>query len=104
MTDEKKFRETIKSYRKEAPENPFFTKKVMNRLPEKKWNKEDSFMLAIYSVCIIITFASWFIFAVKSGIFEGNLNLAGSDILFFVSFMAILAAEIWQAARLVVKE
>lgn len=104
MTDEKKFRETIKSYRKEAPENPFFTKKVMNRLPEKKWNKEDSFMLAIYSVCIIITIASWLIFAVKTGIFEGNLNLAGSDIPFFVSFMAILAAEIWQAARLVVKE
>lgn len=104
MTDEKNFRETIKSYRKEAPENPFFTKKVMNRLPEKKWSKEDSFMLAIYSVCIIITIVSWYMFAVKSGIFEGNLNLAGSDILFFVSFMAILAAEIWQAARLVVKE
>ncbi len=104
MTDEKKFRETIKSYRKEAPENPFFTKKVMNRLPEKKWNKEDSFMLAIYSVCIIITIASWLIFAVKTGIFEGNLNLVGSDILFFISFMAILATEIWQVVRLVEKE
>lgn len=103
MTDEKKFRETIKSYRKEAPENPFFTKKVMNRLPEKKWNKEDSFMLAIYSVCIIITIISWLIFSVKTGIFEGNLNLVGSDILFFISFMAILATEIWQAVRLVVK-
>lgn len=103
MTDEKKFRETIKSYRKEAPENPFFTKKVMNRLPEKKWNKEDSFMLTIYSVCIIITIVSWLIFAVKTGIFEGNLNLVGSDILFFISFMAILATEIWQAVRLVVK-
>lgn len=104
MTDEKKFRKTIKSYRKEAPENPFFTKKVMNRLPEKKWSKEDSFMLTIYSVCIIITIVSWYMFATGIGVLEGKLNITGSDNIFFIFFLVILGAEVLQTVKLITRE
>lgn len=104
MTDDRKLRETIKSYMKEAPENSFFTRKVLNRLPERKWNKEDRFMLAIYTVSILITIVSWFIFACRTGILEGQLNVTGSDNLYFASFLVILAAEIWLFVRIFAKE
>lgn len=105
MNDERKLREILKAGRKEADKNMFFTRKVLNRLPEKRWRRTDIFLLTLYSICFIITFAVWGRFILDTEIFiHGKLEITVSDIIFFFAFAAVMFMEVWMTVKLIAKE
>ena len=45
--DDNELRQLLKTGRQEAPEHPFFKRKVMNRLPESKGKNYSGLMWAV---------------------------------------------------------
>ena len=60
-----KLRKLLKDIQEEAPENEWFTRKVMNRLPDKKSKSHDWVMWCFYCVALIICIGFWSITIVK---------------------------------------
>lgn len=56
--NDKKFREYLNAEKKEAPANPWFVRKVLNRLPERE-NPYQWIIRAVSIIAIIVSFIVW---------------------------------------------
>lgn len=57
--DDNELRQFLKDGRQEAPEHPFFKRKVMNRLPESKGKNYSGLMWAVYIAVLLVCAGFW---------------------------------------------
>lgn len=64
-TDDIEFANLLKQNTPEASQNPWFTRKVMNRLPEKSQPTFVWGSILVSILCVLATVAAWYIFFSK---------------------------------------
>lgn len=91
ITDES-IKAFLKSGSKEAPENPWFTKKVMNRLPEKESKSYNWINTVIYITCLIVCFIVWGLFVTEDLLSLSVEQLKTADIKNIALFGTMIVA------------
>lgn len=90
--DDIEFGKILKSVQPEAGKNEWFTRKVMNRLPEKQRHGLGWLMPMALTVSLIICLAGWVYFL-------QNLNMnviLVRDVVSLVALFAVTIVVIWQ--------
>lgn len=109
QTDDNSLRKQLASVKKEAPENPWFTRKVMNRLPEKERKSYGWILWTIYSFVLAVCLACWFYFGKHADfnrMFEhfAKTGTADSSLLAYLALLGITGIAVWQMASNVLNE
>ena len=104
-----KLRKLLKDIQEEVPENGWFTRKVMNRLPDKKSKSHDWVMWCFYCVALIICIGFWSITIVKGDIVNDFMNAVTTHTLSQTAVtglvaMAITGVIVWQMAATLLRD
>lgn len=104
-----KLRRLLKDIQEGAPENGWFTRKVMNRLPEKKSKSHDWVMWCFYCVALIICIGFWSITIVKGDIVNDFMNAVTTYTLSQTAVTGLVAIVItgvivWQMAATLLRD
>lgn len=101
--NDRQFGNLLKKARQEAPENVWFTRKVMNRLPEKKSSTHRWVLWSFYCVALIVCVGFW-----SASIAEGNIladintvitnHTVPQSIIECAAAMAVTGIVVWQMA------
>ena len=89
--DDFRLRDLLKKELSEAPVNPWFVKKVMNRLPERESQTYTWIERASYIIAAVVLVVFWILFC--HGINDSRV-LTGRDIM---SYIALTAASFFLA-------
>lgn len=105
--DDNELCQLLKTGRQEAPEHPFFTRKVMNRLPESKGKNYNWLMWAVYIAVLLVCASFWTYFGLTADLSQlltfdnGKFNADHSTLLGFAMLVGITGFTVWQIYQLV---
>ncbi len=104
-----KLRKLLKEIKKEAPENEWFTRKVMNRLPEKKSSRHGWVMWCFYCAALAICVGFWSMAIAKGDLINDLIDAASTHTLSqsAITGLAAMAATgviVWQMAATLLRD
>lgn len=104
-----KLRQLLKDMQEEAPENGWFTRKVMNRLPDKKSKSHNWIMWCFYCVSLVICIGFWGVSIAKGNIVNDFMNAVTTHTLSQTAVtglvaMAITGVIVWQMAATLLRD
>lgn len=93
-------RSLLKKASMEAPENPWFTRKVLNRLPEKR-RTHNWILWCVYVVVAVACSVGWGVFCLETDIAALLRNLVAhphltAPLLHAIALLAVTAVVVWQ--------
>ena len=105
--DDNELRQLLKAGRQEAPEHPFFTRKMKNRLPESKGKNYNWLMWAVYIAVLLVCAGFGTYFGLTADLSQlltfdhGKLNVDHSMLMGFAVLVGITGFTVWQIYQLV---
>ncbi len=93
-------RQLLKQSSKEAPENPWFVRKVMNRLPEKGYRQHTWVLWCIYGFVAVVCCVGWGLFVMNADLLrmvdDAKQGRLSDSLMQLMGLTVVTAAVVWQ--------